>query len=449
MSWSGAAMIAGGFAILLAAQGHASGLQTPERIFRQNMSDEGSLIAARVGGGDGVTVRAAHLACAGCHGGDAAGRTEGGVSAPAIDGFRLTKPWGHVFQDGRRRDPYDAASFHRALTAGIDSSGNRLDASMPRYDISADGSSALFSWLVNLSSSSTAGVVRVGYPETGTMVDGVDAMRRMIDRVNAEGGIHGRRFELVGVEAGQSAPQLLAFLCPLPLPLEESRWRIGKDVLTIGCEVRREGAGTISYGVLSSPTARVPVLETYAKEVLGVSPDRIRVFRSGNEVRSSGAAKVAAPAPLVIIAERMGEEVRRAVAAAAIEGVRPRLLIAAGESVVVSGRLPAPVGTPPVDILAALPLPPDPAGGRGVAARVGAAVTAVFLEAVARAGSDADTTRVAMQVARLSGLRIEGMPVLSFGPGRTYALTGIHLVALGGADPAVPSPAAWWYDPDR
>jgi hypothetical protein len=443
------ALLAAGMAMVLAAQGYAWGMQAAERTFRQNIAEDGTLLSAKVGGGGGVTVRAAHLACAGCHGGDAAGRTEGGVSAPAIDGFRLTKPWGHVFPDGRRRVAYDAAAFHKAVTSGIDPSGNSLDAAMPRYEISAAHSSALFSWLGKISSPGTVGVLRIGYPASAGMGEGVDAMRRMIDRVNAEGGIHGRKFELLGVEAGQSPPQLLAFLCPLPLAVHESRWSIGKDTLTIGCEVHADGAGTVSFGVLSSPSARVPVLERYAREILGVPSERIRVFPQADVAPPEDGGTGAGLPPLVIIAERLGNHIRDAVSDAARLGVRPRLLIAAGESVVASGSRAAPAGVHPEGMLAALPLPPDLASGRGVAARVGTSVVAVLLEAVARAGNDADPAGIAKQVARLSGLRIEGMPVLAFGPGRPHALSGIHLVALGGFHPIIPNPAAWWYDPER
>jgi mono/diheme cytochrome c family protein len=113
-------------------------LEWGARLFLDGQAASG--VSARVGPDDGVEVPLQTVACARCHGTDAAGRSEGGVAAPAIDWFRLTKPWGHNFEDGRRRQAYVAESFHRALALGLDPSGNRLDTRMPRFSLSSNSS---------------------------------------------------------------------------------------------------------------------------------------------------------------------------------------------------------------------------------------------------------------------------------------------------------------------
>jgi len=90
------------------------------------------------------------VACANCHGLDGRGGREGNVVAPDITYGVLIKPSAAPLPSGRSRSPYTDGLLVRAITEGLDSSGNRLNSMMPRWSLSDSELQDLLKYLKRL-----------------------------------------------------------------------------------------------------------------------------------------------------------------------------------------------------------------------------------------------------------------------------------------------------------
>jgi ABC-type branched-subunit amino acid transport system substrate-binding protein len=191
--------------------------------------------------------------CGNCHGPDGRGRPEGGVRPGNITWSELTKTYGHEHEDGRRHASFDEASLRRALIEGLDPAGNPLDGSMPRYRISGRDWKALVAYMKVLEFQHDPGVgsdtLRVGtlLPMTGRFAGLGQAVKGILqahlDEINANGGIHGRKLELVSAEyasedheaATRALRQLVAqgdvfaLLSPFAAGIEEELGRVANE----------------------------------------------------------------------------------------------------------------------------------------------------------------------------------------------------------------------------
>ncbi|MEJ8837427.1 ABC transporter substrate-binding protein [Ramlibacter sp. AN1133] len=193
---------------------HPAAALTPEQqagrlLFLEGRSASGDAITGRIGMGQqqmpGPAVR-----CGNCHGPDGRGRPEGGVRPVDITWSELTKPYGHEHETGRRHPAFDEASLKRAVFDGVDPAGNPLDGSMPRFSMSGRDWKALVAYLKVLEMQRDPGVgsdtLRLGtlvpgtgrFAELGQAVKGI--LQAQLDEVNASGGVHGRKLELVCAE---------------------------------------------------------------------------------------------------------------------------------------------------------------------------------------------------------------------------------------------------------
>jgi ABC-type branched-subunit amino acid transport system substrate-binding protein len=144
------------------------------------------------------------VACGNCHGPDGVGRPEAGVDPSLVTWSHLAKPYGHVHENGRRHPAFDEKSFARSVVAGIDPAGNALEPAMPRYALHADDMRDLIAYMKRLEMDVDLGLsdttVRVGtlLPQGASAGD---AMRKAIEaafeEVNSEGGLYGRKLQLV------------------------------------------------------------------------------------------------------------------------------------------------------------------------------------------------------------------------------------------------------------
>jgi ABC-type branched-subunit amino acid transport system substrate-binding protein len=186
-----------------------------KQIYLKGASDTGAVITARVGK-ENVELPASAVPCAGCHGPDGRGRPEGGVLPSDITWGYLTRVYGHQHPFGRKHPAFLESTVAAAITLGVDPAGNRLDAAMPRYAMTAGDMADLVAYLKRLEKDSDAGLsattVRVGtlLPLQGPLGElGLamrDVMRAYFDDLNAGGGIYGRRIELVVADtAGTTA----------------------------------------------------------------------------------------------------------------------------------------------------------------------------------------------------------------------------------------------------
>ncbi len=180
--------------------------QAGRRLYLEGESAYGDVFTGRIGMGPqqmpGPAVR-----CGNCHGADGRGRPEGGIRPVNITWSELTKSYGHEHDNGRRHPAFNEASLKRAIVQGVDPAGNPLDGSMPRFNISERDWKALLAYMKLLESRQDPGVgsdtLRLGtllpasgrFAPVGQAVKGI--LQAHLDEVNAGGGIHGRKLELV------------------------------------------------------------------------------------------------------------------------------------------------------------------------------------------------------------------------------------------------------------
>ncbi|HET8538638.1 MAG TPA: ABC transporter substrate-binding protein [Anaeromyxobacter sp.] len=172
-------------------------------LYHEGRSPSGGAVNALVAG---TSLSAEQVTCAGCHGDDGLGRPEGGVTPTPITWGDLTKPWGRTLDSGRQHPPYDDRTLARAVTDGVDSAGNPLQAAMPRYSMSRADTEALVAYMKRLGNEPVPGVgheeARIGtvVPAKGPFAELGRAIRGTLDawvaETNAAGGIHGRRVAL-------------------------------------------------------------------------------------------------------------------------------------------------------------------------------------------------------------------------------------------------------------
>jgi ABC-type branched-subunit amino acid transport system substrate-binding protein len=215
-------------ALALAGIGHAApaeelsdAQQRGKQIYFEGTSPRGSEITAVVGD-EAALLPGMTMPCSSCHGSDGLGRPEGGVTPLDIRWTELVKTYGHVHHDGRRHPAFDDDSFIRSMIAGIDPANNPLDRSMPMYQMSGEDMADLVAYMKVLEYDLDPGVgdeaVRVAtlLPLSGRAGETGDAMRQVLDgyfnEINEQGGIFGRRVELLTVPAGESAESSVATL---------------------------------------------------------------------------------------------------------------------------------------------------------------------------------------------------------------------------------------------
>lgn len=236
---------------------HAAAPLTPEqqagrRLYLEGESAYGDAFTGRIGMGQQQMPGAA-VRCGNCHGADGRGRPEGGIRPVNITWSELTKAYGHEHENGRRHPRFDDASLKRAIVEGLDPAGNPLDGSMPRFRISERDWKALLAYMKVLESQHDPGVgsdtLRLGtlvpgtgrFAELGRAVKGI--LQAHLNEVNAGGGIHGRKLELVAVEyasedrdAARNALRKLvadgnvfALLSPFAAGIEEDLGRLANE----------------------------------------------------------------------------------------------------------------------------------------------------------------------------------------------------------------------------
>ncbi len=208
-----AGLIAVGLVSCLAqpAYGLDEAEQRGKQIYLEGTSSHGTLINAVVGE-EATLIPASAIPCTNCHGYDGLGRPEGGVVPTDVRWSQLSKSYGHVHENGRRHPAFDNDSLTRSIIAGVDPANNRLDKSMPLYLLSADDAADLVAYLKVLEHDLDPGVeedrLRVAslLPQTGSAAALGQAMEQVLrahfSDVNDNGGVFGRKIELVTVPLG-------------------------------------------------------------------------------------------------------------------------------------------------------------------------------------------------------------------------------------------------------
>ena len=281
-------------------------------IYSEGRSPSGARISARIGLG-GQVIEGVALACGNCHGDDGRGRAEGGLAPPDIRWSTLTQPDGHRHAHGREHGPFDERSFERALRQGIDPAGQRLDAAMPRYAMSSKDFAALLAHLKQLESRHDAGIgaqtLRIGtvLPAGGPSAAAGELVRTLLQRhfdaLNAQGGIHGRRLELV-VKALPPEPaaardalarwldeaDVFALLAPLSAGLEQtlSQAAAARKLPVIGpltlYPEDSAASNLMVFHLLPGVLEQAQVLAAHAARELDLARAPIALWHAGGEL---------------------------------------------------------------------------------------------------------------------------------------------------------------------
>jgi hypothetical protein len=203
-----AAVAAAGMSQAAFADGLDESQLRGKQIYFEGVSPRGTEITAVVGD-EAAMLPGSAMPCSSCHGSDGLGRPEGGVIPLDVRWSELVKTYGHVHHDGRRHPAFDDDSFIRSMIAGIDPANNPLDRSMPIYQMSGEDMADLVAYMKVLEQDLDPGVsddaVRVAtlLPLAGKARETGQAMRQVLegyfDSVNEQGGVFGRRIELLTV----------------------------------------------------------------------------------------------------------------------------------------------------------------------------------------------------------------------------------------------------------
>jgi ABC-type branched-subunit amino acid transport system substrate-binding protein len=194
---------------LAAGSAYSSNLSPAELrgrfIYRKGEIPSGQPITAVTGK---TELKGKLVPCGSCHGLDGRGRAEGSVVPPSIRWEDLIRP--RRLSGGRERNPYSEGLVVRAITMGLDSSENRLNAVMPRFALSQTDAQDLIAYLKQLSGDNDPGLsddsVRIGsllppavkYPGLSAAIQ--SALTAYFADVNKAGGLYGRRIDLISSE---------------------------------------------------------------------------------------------------------------------------------------------------------------------------------------------------------------------------------------------------------
>jgi ABC-type branched-subunit amino acid transport system substrate-binding protein len=456
------------------------------RIYVEGSSPSGGQIIAVLG--EGVEVEASAVPCASCHGRDGKGRPEGGVTPTDITWGNLTKPYGVTLPNGRRHPPYDEKRMKRALAMGFDPAGNELHVAMPRYRMSRQDMEDLVAYLKKLGDETVPGVgektLRIGFlpPPAGPLEGMGRAVRAALEArfktVNDEGGLYGRRLELVplsvlagsdvfavvgsfliGEDAGLAAVFQTAqvpLIGPFTLhPKEELPLNRYVFYLLPGLESQAVALARFARGSLAFEAPRPAVLaprdkdldaavEALEKACDGWAPATVLRFSREPFAPGELAVKLAGQKSDPVFFLGTGTEAAALLRAAEGLAWRPRLLVTGAAAD--AGLFSAPASFSG-RIHVALPAASDPepqaaaryrtlaATYRLPAEHLSAQLTAlaaaeVLIEALKRAGRDLDRETFVEVLESLRRFSPGYAPPVSFGAGRRVGARGAYVYSL-------------------
>jgi ABC-type branched-subunit amino acid transport system substrate-binding protein len=192
--------------------------QRGKKIYLKGEGDGGEIKA--VLGSSDLELSASAFPCANCHGLRGEGSSEGGLQPPPLVWSRLTAAAQSALTRATR-GPYDENSLARAITSGVNANGAKLHPGMPNYKLSGGQMGDLIAYLkklgheVDRDPGITEMSIKVGsaLPLSGPLArigeDVKQALEAYFAEVNRQGGVYGRRFELVVADSHGDAPGTL------------------------------------------------------------------------------------------------------------------------------------------------------------------------------------------------------------------------------------------------
>jgi ABC-type branched-subunit amino acid transport system substrate-binding protein len=188
-----------------------------KQIYNEGTSPSGRPIEAVLGEGS-TRVPGSLMLCSSCHGFDGKGRAEGGITPSIITWEAIISPLRNKDALGHRRPAYTLLSLRRAITNGVDPLGKSLGVVMPRYQMSPRDLNNLIEYLKVLGKEYEPGLtstsIRLGtiVPASGPYAasgeHSVALIKAYFDELNQQGGIYGRRLELLVLPVSGSAADI-------------------------------------------------------------------------------------------------------------------------------------------------------------------------------------------------------------------------------------------------
>lgn len=201
--------------------------------------------------------------CSNCHGERAAGSKESGITAPDITWGQLIQPYRKDLDGGRPRQAYDAGLFRRLLTDGMDSDGQSLTASMPRYVLSDSEINALIGYLQTIRTQNERGVTDdaihfwLRLPYDPSLANAMSAtVNAYISNLNQQGGIYRRQIQLHDFSAERAADSAFAIIDLRMLERQQSP----SDHISLGIFESRD-AGDNAYFLYPHPANSESMLQ--------------------------------------------------------------------------------------------------------------------------------------------------------------------------------------------
>jgi ABC-type branched-subunit amino acid transport system substrate-binding protein len=350
--------------------------------------------------------------CAGCHGADARGGTEGGVAVPAIDWPTLSRP--QVIDPAR--PAYGVGGLAQAVTMGADPAGRRLALPMARFALSTTELTSLEAYLAvagtaaDLEPGVTQTEIRVGtvLPLSGPAAAAGRRLQAAIEaKFAAAGPIYGRTLRLVTEDSGTDPGAAVARLARrnevLALVGTLLPANAATDLPVVGT---LDDAADPTHPEAFSLVATTEDQMATLVDALAAERPRLRLAAMGEQrgveerVRRDGGSLVA-PSRADVIVAAPGQDplqlIGRAPPTALIAGRAADLVPRAGDAGRL--RLVSPVATD------------DP-----VALAAGAAE--VLIEGVKRMGARPTRARLIAALETLQDFPVTDLPPQSFGRGR-------------------------------
>jgi len=492
--------------------------QRGKQIYLEGTSERGSPINAVVGV-EQTLIPAAAIPCANCHGYDGLGRPEGGVVPTDVRWSQLSKTYGHVHDDGRRHPAFDEENLARSIIAGVDPANNRLDTSMPLYLLSGDDVDDLVAYLRVLEHDLDPGVeedrVRVAslLPLDGRSAALGEAMQQALRasfaEVNAQGGVFGRKIDLVTVPLGATPEASLESLqktldkqgvfalvggytiglddallemlrhdnVPLigPFTLDPGDVLLNaaafylypgfSEQVRVLADQALEHAGDASKVLVAGPgTGEHDALIDSATDQLrrhGAATADTTTFAPGGADAAALAERIRAQGAESVIFLGAHEDLESLLVALAVKGLSPKIYV-------LSSYLRRPLFDAPrvfdQRIVVAYPTLASDISSQGrseyqdlasryalpstnIQAQVASLAAArIFLEGLRRAGRDLDRTRLTEGIEALYTFQTGFTPPLTYGPNRRIGARGGHLLTRLEQRAHRPAPSC---DPDR
>jgi ABC-type branched-subunit amino acid transport system substrate-binding protein len=296
-----------------------------KQIYNEGTSPSGRPIDAILGEGS-TRVPGNLMLCASCHGFDGKGRPEGGITPSIVTWDALMAPLRSKDVLGHRRPAYNLLSLRRAITHGVDPLGKSLGVTMPRYQISTRDLNNLIEYLRVLGKESepglTAASIRLGtiIPAAGPFAasgqHSVALIKAYFDELNLQGGIYGRRVDLLVLQAsgtpGEVARQTERFV-------RTSNLFAMVGILYPGAETAladlMERLGVPAIGAFASNAEEDAALRSRSFYLLsGLSQQASVLVKFAGDHAQDPAAKVAVvyPESMVHLANRVTEQCRTA-----------------------------------------------------------------------------------------------------------------------------------------